>query len=370
VPQPSLDSGNEVGEGLERTEARAAPTCVGTIGAYATGADLDLVRHVREVAGHVTVCGKPGLRALTALANMGDLHSADLDPACYLNRLNRADGQGELFGIDWEAEQRGLGLSVVRSAGVFVDKADRAGLKKAFGLAVDAGTVRVVSLHGWWLERGCSDELLRYVRVCDDPLAFVLAERFDPLARPGAVDGLRAFLDTARIGGRRVELLRTDATGVGFAALGGSLGAVGISTTTRHHGLPLGKLAGEAYEQRRCVPYVFTRTLLSWQKGTTLGALTPFGGAGVTKCNCPACGGSDLRRFDREWPGAVPAAVRADAREHDLRSWLALAGDILSADDPVEAWRTECESAVSVASGIASVYKVQLTVPQSVSGWL
>lgn len=346
---------------------RPALTRVGTVGAYATGGDVGLVRHVREVAGRVTVCGKPGLRALTALASTGNLHSADLDPSRY---LDRADGQGELFGIDWEAEQRGLGLPVVRSAGVFVDRTDRAGLQKAFGLAVGPGTVRVVSLHGRWLERGCSHELLRYVRGCDDPLAFVLAERFDPLACPGAVDGLRALLDTARTGGRRVELLRTDITGVAFAALGGSLGAVGLSTTTRHHGLPLGKRAGEAYEQRRCVPYVFTRALLSWQKGTTLGALTPFGGAGVTGCGCLACGGGDLRRFDREWPGAVPADVRADAREHDLRSWLALAVGVLGADDPVAAWRSACQSAVSVASGIASMYKVQLTVPQSVSGWL
>jgi hypothetical protein len=356
-----------VGEALTKTEVRAAQTKIGTVGAYVTGTDLDLVRHAREVVGHVTVYGKPGLRALTELARRGDLHSADLDPACYLDRGSR---QGELFARDWEAQQRALGLPVVRSSGVFVGRADRAGLRRAFGLALAPGTVRVVSLHGRWLERGCSQDLLRCVRACDEPLAFILAGQFDPLAHPGAVEGLRALSETAAAGGRRVELLRTDTAGVGFAALGGTLGAIGLSTTTRHHGLPLGQRAGKEYEQRRGIPYVFTRSLLSWQKGTTLGALTPFGGAGLISCECRACGDRDLGRFDHEWPGMVPADVRADAREHDLHGWLQLTTDVLSAHDPVAAWRAACQSAVNTASSIASLYKVRLKVPQSVSGWL
>ena len=350
-----------------RTDIRPGVTKVGTVGAYTTGSDLELVRHVRQVAGHVTVCGKPGLRALASMAKAGDLYNADLDPAGY---LDRGSEQGELFGIAWEAEQRRLGLPVVRSAGVFVNKADHASLRKAFSLAVDPDTIRVVSLHGRWLERGCSRDLLDCVRGCDNPLAFVLAEQFDPLARPGAVDGLCALVGTAGVGGRRLELLRTDTTGVPFAALGGSLGAVGLSTTTRHHGLPLGKQAGKEYEQRRSVPYVFTRSLLSWQKGTALGALTPFGGAGITYCDCAACLGRDLRRFDREWPGVVPPEVRADAREHDLNTWLALASEVLGSSNPITAWRAGCNTAVATASNIASTYKVRLTVPQSVSGWL
>jgi hypothetical protein len=352
---------------LTGTDIRPGVTRVGTVGAYTTGSDLELVRHVRGFTGRVTVYGKPGLRALASLAKAGDLYGVDLDPAGY---LGGGSGQGELFGIAWEAEQRRLGLPVVRSAGVFVDKADHASLKQAFSLAVDPGTVRVVSLHGRWLERGCSRDLLRWVTGCDDPLAFVLAEQFDPLAHPGSVDGLCALVDAARAGGRRVELLRTDATGVAFAALGGSLGAVGLSTTTRHHGRPLGKRAGQHYERRRSVPYVFIRSLLSWQKGTVLGALAPFGGAGITDCDCDACTGRDLRRFDREWPGIVPADVRADAREHDLRTWMALASDVLGASDPVAAWRAASNSAVATASNIASTYKVRLSVPQSVSGWL
>lgn len=349
------------------TDVRPGGTRVGTVGAYATGSDLELVRLVRGIVGRVTVCGKPGLRALASLAKAGDFYGVDLDPAGY---LGRGSGQGELFGIAWEAEQRRLGLPVIRSGGVFVDKADHASLRKAFSLAVDPGTVRVVSLHGRWLARGCSRDLLHCVAGCDDPLGFVLAGPFDPLAHPGSVDGLCALLDAAGASGRRVELLRTDATGIAFAALGGSLGAVGLSTTTRHHGLPLGKRAGQEYERRRSVPYAFTRPLLSWQKGTALGALTPFGGAGITQCDCDACIGRDLRRFDREWPGIVPPDVRADAREHDLRTWLALARDVLGASDPVAAWRAACNSAVATASNIASTYKVQLSVPQSVIGWL
>ena len=148
---------------LTGTDIRPGVTRVGTVGAYTTGSDLELVRHVRGFTGRVTVYGKPGLRALASLAKAGDLYGVDLDPAGY---LGGGSGQGELFGIAWEAEQRRLrSARVVRSAGVFVDKADaHASLKQAFSLAVDPGTVRVMSLHGRWLERGCSRDLLRWVR--------------------------------------------------------------------------------------------------------------------------------------------------------------------------------------------------------------
>lgn len=66
----------------------------------------------------------------------------------------------------------------------------------------------------------------------------------------------------------------------------------------------------------------------------------------------------------------MPPNVRADAREHDLRTWMVLASDVLGASDPVTAWRAVCNSAIATAANIASTYKVQLAVPQSVSGWL
>ena len=229
----------------------------------------------------------------------------------------------------------------------------------------------MVSIDSWWLRAGLAD-LMDCVDRCDDALAFVLAASFDPLAAAGAVNGLRVLLDLAVRGGRRVELLRSDVTAIGFAALGGSLGTIGINTATRHHGLGIrrSRQAQQDYEERHRSPYVFVPALLSWHRGTELGALTPFDGAGITRCDCPVCGGRDLLRFDQLHLPTVPAAIRREAMLHDLHCCIALARRVLTSADPAATWIAECRSAVEISRGITSVYKVLLTVPTSVSGWL
>src|SRR6266511_5592104 len=224
---------------------------IGTVGAYTSGTDLELVRRARAVVGRVTVSGKSGLKALGALYRDGDLWGADLDPARYLDREPEPEA---LFSLDWVGLQRDLGLPIVRSAGIYVPRGDSEALRAAFGGRFAADTVRVVSLHGWWLRREGLRRLLPAVRHCGDPLAIALADAFDPLDAVGAVDGLCAVLDAA--GQRRLELLRTDTTGIAFAAAGGSLGAVGLAASSRHHSLPLGKRAGLEYEERQRSPLV------------------------------------------------------------------------------------------------------------------
>ena len=53
---------------------------VGTVGAYMSGADLDLLSQVRTLAGRVTVSGASGRRALSRLVKARDLWGVDLDP--------------------------------------------------------------------------------------------------------------------------------------------------------------------------------------------------------------------------------------------------------------------------------------------------
>ncbi len=342
---------------------------VGVVGVYAGGADVELVRQTRAVAGHVTVSGTAGRRAITALAKAGDLYGVDLDPATYCD-LKPAP-QLAMFGLDWEAWQRDQGLPVVRSAGRHVGSGDVTALAEAFSMPVGTATVRVVSLHSGWLRReGLLPRLLGWVRRCDDMLAFVLADVFDPLGDVGAVDGLRGVLDAAGEGGRRVELLRSDLTAVGFAVTGGSLATIGLGTSTRHHGLPMNRQTAEKYRERQCSPYALVRALLSWQKGTALGALAPFGGAGITECDCPACGGASLLRFDRQWPGQVPADVRAEARAHDLHTAVGFAEEILNGPAPARAWVHACRAAMTTADAIAEAHRVELSVPNSITGWI
>jgi hypothetical protein len=327
----------------------------GVVSAYVGAGDVEFVQYVRRVVGTVTLSGKNGMAVLNALAKLDDLDGVDLDPAGYLTPTS---DQLELFAEDWTARQRDLGLRVVRSQGRFVPNHDRAALKVAMHEPLADEVVRVVSLHETWLRPPNLRLVLDAVRACDNGLAFVFASVMDPLAAPGAVDGLRELREVAAVGGRRVELLRTDASGIGFGAEEGSLGAIGLSTSGRHHGLQLGRDQLEKYRDRQRWPLVFVPSLVCWQRGSSLGALTEFAGAGITDCGCGPCGGRSLLRFDRSWPDQVPPDVRRDAQAHDLAEWSRLAGRVLTDDEPAQAWARRCAAAIRTAAEVAASYRV------------
>jgi hypothetical protein len=338
----------------------------GVVGAYVATADVEFVRGVRRVAGRVTVSGKTGLRVLAMLAKDGDLQGVDFDPAGY---LTRDSSQLELFARDWITPQRKLNLPVVRSSGCYVRNGDRDALKLAMTEPLEADVIRVVSLQERWLRVPDLRLLIDAVNASDNPLGFVFASVMDPLGGVATVDGLQELTDAARAGGRRVELLRTDLTGIGFAVCGGSLGTIGLSTSTRHHGLPIPQRQRKKYDDRQRWPLVFVPSLASWQRGYSLGALTEFDGAGITDCPCPPCDGRSLLRFDQSWPKQVPPQVRADAQAHDLASWSRLAGAVLADPEPRQAWARVCASAITTAATIADRYKVALKLPGSLNTW-
>lgn len=338
----------------------------GQVSAYVGQGDAEFVVRTRATIGRVTVSGKNGLKILASLAEREDLHGIDLDPAGY---LDSDSDQLALFPPDWTGRQRDLGLPVVRSQGRYVPRGDEDALKCAMSVPVADDVVRVVSLHQAWLVKPFLPRVLDAVRACDDHLGFVFASVMDPFGSVKAVSGLRELLQVASVGQRRVELLRTDLTGIAFAADHGSLGAIGVSTSGRHHGLPMNSEHLRRYRDRQRWPLVFVPELASWQRGNVLGALTAFAGAGITDCGCPPCAGRSLLRFDQGWPTRVPPEVRADARAHDLAEWSRLAGRVLAAAEPRKAWAAVCSDAIRTANDIAHRYKVVLDLPASFSAW-
>ena len=344
------------------TTMRATHT--GTVGAYLTSGDVEKVRHVRDRTGHVTVSGRSGAKVLNALANVDDMVGVDFDPAGYLTP-GTDDG---LFEIDWVARQRDLGLPVLRSAGSFAGRKDSAALKAAFAGKLPEDVARVVSVSAFWLQRKNNAALVAAVRNCDDPLALVLADQFDPLQGTEAVASLRAVIEAATPAERRVELLRTDIHAIAFAATGGAHAAIGLTATGRHHPQPMSRPAKEAFDRRQQSPAVWIPDLLSWQRGARLAALEPFDGAGITRCSCDPCDGRDLMRFTDEWP-PVPADVRADAQAHDVASWVALRNRILNAADSQAAWKAACDAALTTEARLADQYKVALSTPRSLVAW-
>lgn len=282
------------------------PTVVGTVSAYYAGRDVEAVRRLRAEVGRVTLQGAGGLRVLAALERAGDLHDVDLDPAGY---LGPSDDDNALLPLEWEARQRDLGLTTVRSRGHYVRSSDSVALAAAVGCSLPPEATRLISLNAGWLRTAVQAELRSALLACDGPLALVFADPFDPFGGQDAIANLRDLLYLLRSSGAPVELLRCDLVGLGFVTEGGAQAAVGVTTATRHHGLPLGKREGAKYEERQTSPLVFIPQLASWHRGTWLSALAPFHGAGLTDCSCIACDGQSLMRFAAVYPGRVPTVV-------------------------------------------------------------
>jgi hypothetical protein len=339
-------------------------TRIGTVGAYLTSGDVEKVRRVRDRTGYVTVSGRSGAKVLGTLAEAHDLTGVDFDPAGYLN-----PGSDEgLFELDWVARQRDLGLPVIRSAGAFAARNHSGSLKAAFADKLPEGVVRVVSVSSFWLQRKNNAALVAAVRNCDNPLALVLADQFDPLGSADAVTSLQAIIAAAAPAERRLELLRTDIHAIAFAAAGGAHAAIGLTATGRHHPQPMSRPDRGAYDRRQQSPAVWIPDLLSWQRGVRLTALEPFGGAGITRCSCRHCDGRDLMRFNDEWPH-VPNDVRDDAQAYDVASWVSLRNRILNTEDPQAAWMYACDAALTTAARLADHYKVALSTPRSLTAW-
>lgn len=337
----------------------------GTVGAYMTSGDAQAVRRVRDIAGHVTVSGKAGLRALRQFAADGHIDDVDLDPATYLDR----EPDQALMPIDWVEIQRDLGLPIIRSAGLFARRNDPASLREAMAAKVAPDAFRVISLSSFWLKKDRISSVATAFRNSDNHLTLVLADQFDPLHRAEQVECLRQLIEVCTVDGRRLELLRTDTHAIGFAASGGTHGAIGLTSNGRHHPQPMKSSARAEHEQRQKSPLIWTPALMSWQRGIRLGALEPFNGAGYTDCLCSVCDGRSLLRFNHEWP-QVPANIRLDAQLHDVSSWAILRNRILTAPDPTTAWSAATRAAARASDTLIQTYRISgLSVTDSLQGW-
>ncbi|MCA1655526.1 MAG: hypothetical protein LC635_03570, partial [Pseudonocardiaceae bacterium] len=319
-------------------DRRAARSSMGRVHAYLGRCSASEVVVSRERFGGVTLQGLHGLKVASALARVGELRGVDLDPATYLARGKprspMVEGQLgldlDLPVFDWVEAQAELGLPVVRTAGprLRVGHLDalRAELHREYPVAVSVTLV----LDGGWLGAKHSGVLAEQLRAADRDVSLVLGAPFDPLDSSYKVQGLRRLLRWSSRTGRKLELLRTGPIGIPAIAAGARLAAIGLSTSTRHLGGPVARRADGVTPKRS--PQVFVPKLLHWQRGVDLR------GTEVTHCGCPACtrAGAGLSRFDVAFDSAVPAAVRAAAREHDSHALAEVVHTVLGAAEPKE----------------------------------
>ncbi|MDQ1305807.1 MAG: hypothetical protein QG671_1639, partial [Actinomycetota bacterium] len=229
--------------------------------------------------------------------------------------------------------------------------------------------VRALVLDGAWLTTH-RRPLLDHVADHTGPLALTLADARDPMKPKGAVEGLRQLLAAAGRAGHRVELLRTDTTGIAFAALGGTLGAVGVLTSLRHHALPMRRNEQRQYQAQQTSPLVFLPELACWQHGAVLSALAPLDDVHLARCPCGPCAGRSLERLAEQWPPKkIPREIVEDAVRHDVACWTALAGDVLAAPDPALAWADTCAAAGRAVLHLQDRHRLELRLPAAMNEW-
>jgi hypothetical protein len=341
--------------------------------AYLGRCRVEDVRRCRDRFGAVTLQGLAGLRIARHLDRAGDLWGVDLDPAAYRNRPPKASNQLTLPGIecapfDWVAEQAGLGLPVVRSAGARIRAGQLDDLRAELGREYPVDVSVVLALDAGWLGRRHIDALEIELKSAGRDVSLLFAAAFNPLDTQPRIDGFRRLLRWASDANRRLELLRTDLTGLPAVLEGAAVAAIGFNTSTRHISLPFATKQRDAYHRRKRSPLVFVPRLLHWQRANVLGALTPWHGAGLTYCDCAVCAGAgrDLLRFDVP-AGQLPPEVEAEVREHDELAMAAVIREIATAENPAAELRFRRTNAVQRARSVASSLPVGLDAPPA---WL
>jgi hypothetical protein len=346
-------------------DRRAARSSLGRVHAYLGKCSAGEALANRERFGGVTLQGLHGLRIARVLGRAGELAGVDLDPAAYLARGRAAapvpTGQLgfdlELPVFDWVEAQAELGLRVVRTAGprLRVGQVDelKAELHRDYPVPVSVTLV----LDGGWLGSRHSGVLAEQLRAADRDVSLVLGAPFDPVDSSLKVQGLRRLLRWSTRTNRKLELLRTGPIGIPAIAAGARLAAIGLSTSTRHLGGPVARRADGVRPRRS--PQVFVPRLLHWQRGVDLR------GTEVTDCGCAACAqaGSGLQRFDVAFDSAVPAGVRAAAREHDSYALASVLRDVMGAADPKDELMRLRQDAQDLAAAI------DVPVPKWLGNW-
>jgi hypothetical protein len=349
-----------------------AHTGIGQVQIYLGQCSVEEVQRRRDQFGAVILQGATGLKVAASLERINDLAGISLDPADY--RKNPPAGlvdetiPGLALATDWVAVQEELGIPVVRTSGprIRIGQVDqiKSELDKSYRVPVSV----VLALDQGWLGKRHIDSLVQQLGNADRDVSFILAAPFDPLGTSQAIAGMRQLLAWASGSDKRVELLRTDLVALPAVMEGAAVAAVGLTTATRHLGLPFAPKQRKEYEQRQTSPLIFVPRLLHWQRGSHLGALSPWNGGGVTECDCAVCQAAnrDLLRFASTYT-SVPANVRQEAHEHCALALSAIIRQVMDSDNPAATLDELRAEALSRARFITASLKVHLDLPPA---WL
>lgn len=291
-----------------------------------------------------------------------------LDPACYAVKPEdrRAFADRLVSHEDyWLDQQREHHVAAYLSPSRYV----RAGNVKQLRRVLDAGrefcaaakqgaspavAFTVVAADRRWL----SDLAPTFVAVlgrAETPIALILADRQDPLGTRASVEGLVRVLASHP----QVALLRTDVAAFGALAHGAVAAAIGSIPTLRHLVPP----SSPGYAPiRDNTARVLVGPLLQYIAGSTLAEYKQDGG--LLDCDCEACRGASLRRFEDE-------DLTIEAQRHNVVTWRRVA-DVLRAQALQRrsaTWAAMCRSALVMSERLEEQTGYPVDQPMSLRAW-
>ena len=301
-------------------------------------------------AGGVVLRGPKGGKAANRLRHQGYGGPLWLDPASY----DRSSSSSPTLWDDWHQRQLELGVAELISPGAYVGRADHLALKRALRLEGNwvqyHGGRLSLALHYSWLTED-PQALIRQLRGVGLPFALAFADRYDPLGRARAVEGLVELLYTVS----DVTILRSDIGAVGSVAHGAKLGAFGTSPTTRHV-FPPDQKGGRPSKS----PAVFVAPLLSFKSGASLDAL-PRDASPACLLRC--CNGRALRRLNTRTRDAEAIRHNRIAIRHVLE-------ELLASNPPHDqTFKQMCQQAQAAAETLSTQASSHIDVSAQIRAW-
>lgn len=196
-------------------------------------------------------------------------------------------------------------------------------------------TVVHFPLDARWLKPSHIAEVIEAIRNSPHPVGISLAHNQDPLTIAGVAEGLQRI---ARLD-EPVILFRTDLAGLDFLARGGMAATVGATSTLRHGIAP--HMRGRKINVADQRTNLLWRPLLHYIRPSYLEDL--HANAPQPTCNCGACCGRTLNRFDTSTAG------QKEAKVHNLVA-LREVFDLFRSESGGRrraVWRAEARSAIA-----------------------
>ncbi|WP_234364934.1 hypothetical protein [Streptomyces sp. RTd22] len=218
-------------------------------------------------------------------------------------------------------------------------------------------TVVLLPVSYKWLQPPSLPHLAGLIRSSRHPVALVIQADGDPMGRRKVMEGLRQLCRSCP----RLLLWRTDLAAFDALTHGALGAAVGVTASLRHGVKPRLEGGGGGWKPYtsvlvgRLLRYVRVESLLDW-----------FAHSDPWTCDCSACQGQPLTRFDNT------DLDRLAATQHDVNELYALHGELASTvpgNDRHEWWRARLTDAVEHHRRLALQTDTEPTVPDVLLAW-